>query len=118
MHRKAMPLIDAFLIDFETIDFESDSKIAKEVLYKFQKDCSLDNDDRYFVLDSPTYRAGWYFAKLFLSGEFVKRLYELHLNEIDNSKGKKFENSFVNWLGLKFKTRKCDAYLKIASEMK
>ena len=27
-----MPNIDAFLIDFVTIDFESDSKIAKEVL--------------------------------------------------------------------------------------
>lgn len=113
-----MPSIDAFLIDFETIDFESDSAIAKEVLWNFQKYCNFGNDDCNFVLDSPTYRAGWYFAKLFLSGEFVKRLYELNLNEIDNSKGKKFENKFVTWLGIKFKTTKCDAYLKIASEMK
>lgn len=113
-----MPFIDAFLIDFETIDFESDSKIAKEVLREFQRDCNFDNDDRNFVLDSPTYRAGWYFAKLFLSGKFVKRLYELNLNQIDNSKGKKFEDSFLTWLSIKFKTKKCDAHLKIASEMK
>ncbi|MFZ0512201.1 MAG: hypothetical protein WAM14_11395, partial [Candidatus Nitrosopolaris sp.] len=66
----------------------------------------------------PMYRAGWYFAKLFLSGKFVKRMYELNLDQIDNSKGKKFEDTFVSWLSIKFKTRKCDAYLKIASEMK
>jgi hypothetical protein len=113
-----MPFIDAFLIDFETIDFESDSKIVKEVLREFQRDCNFDNDDRNFVLDSPTYRAGWYFAKLFLSGKFVKRLYELNLNQIDNSKGKKFEDIFLTWLSIKFKTKKCDAHLKIASEMK
>ncbi|MGB8937966.1 MAG: hypothetical protein WCC17_22990 [Candidatus Nitrosopolaris sp.] len=113
-----MPFIDAFLIDFVTIDFESDSKIAKEILREFQKDCNLDNDDCDFVLDCPMYRAGWYFAKLFLSREFVKRLYQLNSNQIDNSKGKKFENNFLIWLSIKFKTKKCNAYLKIASEMK
>jgi hypothetical protein len=113
-----MPNIDAFLIDFVTIDFEIDSKIAKEVLIELQKVCNLDNHDSNFVLDSPTYRAGWYFAKLFLSKEFVKRLYKLNFNEIDNSKGKKFEDNFISWLNLKFRSKKCEAQLKIASEMK
>jgi hypothetical protein len=113
-----MPNIDAFLIDFTTIDFESDSKIAKELLSEFQKDCNLDNHDSDFVLDSPMYRAGWYFAKLFLSKEFVKRLYKLNSNQIDNLKGKKFEDNFISWLSLKFRSKKCEAQLKIASEMK
>ena len=114
-----MSLIDAFLIDFETVDFESDSKIAKEVLYEFQKNCNYDNsDNRNFVLDSPIPSAGWYFAKLFLSGHFVKKLYELNTDQIDSSKGKKFEDKFVSWLTANFKKRKCQAYLKIASEMK
>jgi hypothetical protein len=113
-----MPNIDALLIDFVTIDFESDSKIAKEVLGEFQKDCNLDNHDSDFVLDCPIYRAGWYFAKLFISSEFIKRLYKLNFNQIDNSKGKKFEDNFITWLSIKFKSKKCEAQLKIASEMK
>ncbi|HXX95548.1 MAG TPA: hypothetical protein VEL11_00315 [Candidatus Bathyarchaeia archaeon] len=113
-----MPNIDAFLIDFVTTDFESDSKIAKEVLIELQKVCNLDNHDSDFVLDSPMYRAGWYFAKLFLSKEFAKRLYNLNLNEIDNLKGKKFEDNFISWLSIKFKSKKCEAQLKTASEMK
>jgi len=119
-HRnEAMPLIGAFLIDFVTVDFESDSKIAKEILKEFHKSCNFDNDDNCnFLLDSPIPSAGWYFAKLFLSGQFVKKLYELNSEQIDNSKGKKFEDKFVSWLGVKFKTRKCEAYIKIAREMK
>ncbi|HET7149711.1 MAG TPA: hypothetical protein VFI73_14585 [Candidatus Nitrosopolaris sp.] len=114
-----MPLIDAFLLDFETVDFESDSKIAKEVLYEFQKNCDYEfGDNRNFVLDSPIPSAGWYFAKLFLSGQFVKKLYDLNSDQIDNSKGKKFEDKFVSWLSTNFKKKKCEAYLKIASEMK
>jgi hypothetical protein len=113
-----MPNIDAFLIDFVTIDFESDSKIAKEVLSGFQRDCNLDNHPFDFVLDCPMYRAGWYFAKLFLSREFVKSLYKLNFNQIDDSKGKKFEDNFISWLGLKFRSNKCQAQLKIAPEMK
>jgi hypothetical protein len=119
-HRnEAMPLIGAFLIDFVTVDFESDSKIAKEILKEFQKSCNFDNDDnRNYLLDSPITSAGWYFAKLFLSGRFVKMLYELNSEQIDNSKGKKFEDKFVSWLGVRFKTRKCEAFIKIAPEMK
>jgi hypothetical protein len=113
-----MPNIDAFLIDFVTTDFESDSKIAKELLSELQKVCNLDNHDCDFVLDSPMYRAGWYFAKLFISREFVKGLYKLKFNEIDNLKGKKFEDNFISWLSIKFKSKKCEAQLKIASEMK
>lgn len=112
-----MPNIDAFLIDFVTTDFESDSKIAKEVLSELQMDCNLVNHDD-FVLDSPMYRAGWYFAKLFLSREFVKRLYKINFNQIDNLKGKKFEDNFISWLSIKLKSKKCQAQLKIASEMK
>jgi len=114
-----MPLIGAFLIDFVTVDYESDSTIANEILQEFQVNCNLGNDDdRNFVLDSPIPSAGWYFAKLFLSGQFIKKLYDLNSEQIDNSKGKKFEDKFVSWLGIKFKTRKCEAHIKIAPEMK
>ena len=98
-----MSLIDAFLIDFETVDFESDSKIAKEILYEFQKNCNYDNEDNCnFVLDAPILSAGWYFAKLFLSGQFVKKLYELNSDQIDKSKGKKFEDKFCFLVKCKF----------------
>ena len=56
-----MSNIDAFLIDFVTINFEIDSNIAKELLREFQKNCNLDNHDGDFVLDCPVFELGGIF---------------------------------------------------------
>jgi hypothetical protein len=117
--KSALAMVGAFLIDFQTIEFESDSKIAKEVLYELQEKCNLDGSDGcYFVLDPPISSAGWNFSKLFLSGTFVEKIYEINATEISSSKGKTFEDRFVSWLGARLTRRSCKAWVKVASEMR
>lgn len=117
--KAAQSMVGAFLIDFQTIEFESDSKITKELLYELQEKCNLDGSDGcYFVLDSPISSAGWDFSKLFLSGTFVDKIYEVNATEISSSRGKTFEDKFVSWLGAMLTRGGCKARLKVASEMK
>jgi hypothetical protein len=113
-----MAVLSTFILDFQTRNFGSDSKIAIEILSEYRKICNFDNDYNSFALDYQVSSAGWSFAKLFLSGQFVEKLYETNSNEIDNSRGRKFEDKFISWFSTKLKNNKCEAWIKTASEMK
>jgi hypothetical protein len=120
---------NTFILDFQTTNFENDSKIALETLNQYQKACgNTDGDDddnnsnslerEYFALEPPVSSAGWSFAKLFLAGQFIEKLYHLYPEKIEKSKGKKFEDKFVSWLAKELEDRKCQAKIKIAAEMR
>ena len=108
-------IIGTFVLDFQTIDFSHDDKIAINMINEYQQACQLENQ---FALDEPVSSAGWSFAKLFLAGLFVEKLYAQHRYEIDSSKGKKFEDKFIAWLEIQLKNRGCSAQIKKAPEMK
>jgi hypothetical protein len=108
-------IIGTFILDFQTTDFSLDSKIAVDMLAQYQKACNLENQ---FALDEPVQSAGWFFAKLFLAGQFVEKVYAQNGHKIDASKGKKFEDKFIAWLGVQLKNRGCGAQVKMAPEMK
>jgi hypothetical protein len=105
-------------MDFQTTSFELDSKVAIQVLSEYRKICGFAKDSDTFALDNPVSSAGWSFAKLFLSGEFVEKIYAIKTDEIDSSRGKKLEEKFVSWLDAKLRYNNCKAYVKIAREMK
>jgi hypothetical protein len=107
--------IGTFILDFQTTSFEPDAEIANGVMTELQKACQLENQ---YALDPPLERAGWAFAKLFLSGKFVERLYSGHSYEVDRSKGKKFQDKFISWLASELKNKGCTAQIKAAPEMK
>jgi hypothetical protein len=104
-----------FILNFQTINFEADAKIALEMLSDYQKLCSLENS---FALDPPIQSLGWSFAKMFLAGQLVEEIYRHHADSIDFSKGKKIEDKFISWLQKELKDRGCSAYIKMAPEMK
>jgi len=108
-------IIGTFILDFQSIDFESDNTIALGLLSEWQKNCQLDNA---FALDPPMQSAGWSFAKMFLAGQFVEKMYATHAYEIDASKGKRFEDKFITWMQKELKNRGCGAQVKMAPEMK
>ena len=108
-------MIGTFILDFQTIDFEPDSKIAVSILTEWQKKCQLQNA---FALDPPVQSAGWSFAKMFLSGQFVEKMYAANAYEVNASKGKKFEGKFISWVQKELKNRGCGAQIKMAPEMK
>lgn len=107
--------IGTFIIDFQTTAFDRDSEIANGLISKLQDSCGLKDQ---YALDLPLERAGWAFAKLFMSGQFVEKIYSAHSYEVDRSKGKKFEERFIAWLASELKNRGCTAQLKMAPEMR
>jgi hypothetical protein len=108
-------VIGTFIIDFQTTDFEPDGKIAVDMFAGWQKTSQMENA---FALDSPVQSAGWSFAKMFLAGQFVEKIYATYAYDIDASKGKKFEDKFIAWLQKELKNRGCGAQIKMAPEMK
>ena len=104
-----------FILDFQTIDFEPDAKIAVDMLSDYQRLYQLENS---FALDPPVQSLGWFFAKMFLAGRFVEKEYAHQAYIIETSKGKKLEDKFVAWLQKELKNRGCSAQIKIAPEMK
>lgn len=104
-----------FILDFQTVDFERDSQIANSFIAGLQQECELENQ---FALDPPVDRAGWSFAKLFLSGQFVEELYARRGYEVDRSKGRRFSDKFIAWLAGQLKDKGCGAQVKPAPEMK
>lgn len=104
-----------FILDFQTINFEPDAKIALDMLSKYQRLCQLENS---FAIDPPVQSLGWSFAKMFLAGQFVEKIYTQEAYKIDLSKGKKVEDKFVAWLQNELKNRGCNAKIKMAPEMK
>jgi len=113
-----MEPLSTFILDFQTqsMYFEADSYIATSLLAKYQKICNLESSE-VFAIDPPLTSAGWSFAKLFLSGQFVEKIYEFNLQGVDGSKGKKFEDKFISWLNTTLKNCNCRAQLKISSDM-
>jgi hypothetical protein len=109
---------NTFILDFITIDFEHDSNVVLEMLLYYKKICGFNKEDDVFDLDKPISNAGWSFSKLFIAGGFIERLYQSNTDEINHSKGKKFEEKFVSWLTRKFNDGECKAHIKIALEMR
>jgi hypothetical protein len=108
-------IIGTFILDFQTIDFEPDAKIAIDMLSGYQRMCKLENS---FALDPPIQSVGWSFAKMFLAGQLVEKIYNQDAYKIEASKGKKFEDKFIAWLQKELKNRGCGAQIKMAPEMK
>jgi hypothetical protein len=108
-------IMRTFILDFQTIDFEPDAKIAVNMLSDFQRLYQLENS---FALDPPVQSLGWSFAKMFLAGRFVEKIYAHQAYKIEASKGKKLEDKFIAWLQKELKNRGCSAQIKIAPEMK
>jgi hypothetical protein len=85
------------------------------MLSEYQRLYHLENS---FALEPPVQSLGWSFAKLFLAGQFVERIYRHQSYKIETSKGKKLEDKFIAWLQKELKNRGCAAQIKMASEMK
>ena len=110
-----LTIIGTFILDFQTVDFGPDSKIAVDLLFGLQKTTQMENA---FALDPPVQSAGWSFAKVFLAGLFVEKVYAIHEYDVNASKGKRFEDKFVAWLQKELQNRGCGAQIKMAPEMK
>ena len=115
--------IGTFILDFQTTNFDDDSKIVMKMLCDYRAsvhggETYNPQNQEYFTLDPPVSSAGWSFAKLFVAGQFVEKLYRRYSDQIEKSRGKKFEDKFVSWFARELELRNCQAKIKIAQEMR
>ena len=106
--------LGTFILDFMSVDFKTDTDIASALLSQFKEECGFDQDLDAFAILDPVSSAGWIFSKLFIAGQFVEKLYQHNIEEIDKSKGRKFSDKFVIWLSNKLNERGCHAQIKLA----
>jgi hypothetical protein len=107
--------LETFILDFMSTDFKTDAEIATALLSQFKIDCGFDPGLDAFAILDPVSSAGWIFSKLFIAGQFVEKLYQGNVKEIDKSKGKKFSDKFVFWLSIRLKEHGCRAKIKISA---
>jgi hypothetical protein len=107
--------LGTFILDFMSTDFKTDTDIATALLLQLKEECGFDPDLDAFAILDPVPSAGWIFSKLFIAGQFVEKLYQGNIKEIDKSKGKKFSDKFVSWLSIKLKERGCRAQIKLSA---
>jgi hypothetical protein len=114
--------IGTFILDFQTTSFDADSKIVMNMLSEYwtsiHDEAHILQNQEYYTLDPPVSSAGWSFAKLFVAGQFVEKLYQRYSDQIEKSRGKKFEDKFVFWFARQLELRNCQAKIKIAQEMR
>jgi hypothetical protein len=107
--------LGTFILDFMSVDFKTDTDIATALLSQFKEECGFDPGLEAFAILDPVPSAGWIFSKLFIAGQFVEKLYQGNIKEIDKSKGKKFSDRFVFWLAIQLKEHGCRAQIKLSA---
>src|SRR3989442_14191378 len=110
-----LTIIGTFILDFQTVDFEPDSKIAVDLLFGWQKTTQMENA---LAHDPPVQSAGCSFAKVFLAGLFVEKVYAIHEYDVNASKGRRFEDKSVAWLQKELQTRGNATQITIAAVVK
>jgi hypothetical protein len=128
-----LPLSTDYVLDFSSTDFESDSKTAVRFFSELVRGYFPDSDEKtneMFGLSQPEFVAGWYFAKLYLKSEFVRKIhdrnsYEFGLidpNQKPKVRGKVYTGDpflvvLSTWINSKLKEQGCNAEVKIGYEM-
>ncbi len=130
----ALPLSTDYVFDFSSTDFESDSKTTFRFLAELAGKYFPDSDEKtrneMFGLSRPEFVAGWYFAKLYLKSEFVRKIHDMNSYEFSiidpNQKPKVRGKVYVGdpflvvlsaWINSKLKEQGCSAEVKIGYEM-
>lgn len=130
----ASPLSIDYVLDFSSTNFESDSKTAVRFLSELARRYFPDSDEKtrneMFGLSQPEFVAGWYFAKLYLKSEFVRKVHEMNSyefglidpNQKPSVRGKVYVGDpflvvLSTWINSKLKEQGCSAEVKIGYEM-
>lgn len=114
-----MKAVNDFTIDFQTHDYDHDAKLARAFLDDTRSKLLPDDPGAFVVSDTRSSAAGWSFGKLFLSLEFVQKLYEENSYEIETSKGVLLEDKFIAWLNRLLISKGCmTLVLKAGDEMR
>lgn len=98
------------IFEVATTNYENDRKLVSSVMEELQSLCGVTDG---FLLSNPIEKFGWAFFKILFKGELLSGMQEKLPDQIMNSKGKKPEEKFTEFITKFFEFRNCKAKMKL-----
>jgi hypothetical protein len=103
----------AVTVEIATTKYQSDKELVSLAIESLQSLCGIKDG---FLISNPMERFGWAFFKILFKGEFFFAIQQKLADQIAISKGKKFEDKFVNFLTNFFEYKNCKVKVKLIED--
>jgi len=100
-------------VEIATTKYETDRELISSAMESLQSLCGIKDG---FLISDPMERFGWAFFKILFKGELFLAIQQKLANQIAISKGKKFEDKFINFLINFFEYKNCKVKVKLVED--
>ncbi len=100
-------------VEIATTKYETDRELVSLAMESLQSLCGIKDG---FLISNPMERFGWAFFKILFKGELLFAIQQKLSDQIAISKGKKFEDKFVNFLMNFFEYKNCKVKVKLIED--
>ena len=103
----------AVTVEIATTKYQSDKELVSLAMESLQSLCGIKDG---FLISNPMERFGWAFFKILLKGELFFAIQQKLADQIAISKGKKFDDKFINFLTNFFEYKNCKVKVKLVED--
>lgn len=100
----------AVIFEVATTNYENDRKLVSSVMEELQSLCGVTDG---FLLSNTIEKFGWAFFKILFKGELLLGMQQELADQIMNSKGKKPDEKFTEFITKFFESRNCKVKMKL-----
>ena len=100
----------AVIFEVATTNYENDIKLVSSVMEELQSLCGVTDG---FLLSNSVEKFGWAFFKILFKGELLSGMQQKLADQIMNSKGKKPDEKFTEFITKFFESRNCKVKMKL-----
>jgi hypothetical protein len=100
----------AVIFEVATTNYENDRKLVSSVMEELQSLCGVTDG---FLLSNAIEKFGWAFFKILFKGELLSGMQQKLADQIMNSKGKKPDEKFTEFITKFFESRNCKVKMKL-----
>ena len=101
------------IFEISTTKYETDKEIVTSVMKDLQSLCGITDG---FLLSNPMEKFGWTFFKILFKNELLAGMQEKFGNQIMNTKGKEFQEKFIDFVTKFFETKNCKIRMKLVED--
>jgi len=103
----------AVTVEIATTKYERDRELVSQAMESLQALCGIKDG---FMISNPMERFGWAFFKILFKGELLFAMHQKLADQIAISKGKRFEDKFINFLMNFFEYKNCKVKVKLLED--
>jgi hypothetical protein len=100
-------------VEIATTKYATDRELISLAMESLQSLCGIKDG---FLISDPMERFGWAFFKILFKGELFLAIQQKLANQISISKGKKFDDKFINFLINFFEYKNCKVKVKLVED--